>query len=237
MKNKIYLLTIFILCSTAIFAQVAIVSDKDGYVNVRDLPEIKQDNIIDTLHNGSFVYVMDEEIEGNWVNVDFRGLGNKHNIFDGYIYANRIKYISDYQNIPKVSEKENKLILKGDNISIEVKIRKFDSTKHIITYATENKWVYVDKIDGKGDFWGTDGNMPKYEYEYIRITINGSTYSLPKDAIKNLFEPNLGEKVNYDKENDILYIQSINSDGAGAYVVVWKIEKGIYKERAVFYGF
>jgi hypothetical protein len=40
-----------------------------------------------------------------------------------------------------------------------------------------------------------------------------------------------------DKENDVIYIQSMNSDGAGGYVVAWKIEKNIYKERAIFNGF
>jgi hypothetical protein len=44
-------------------------------------------------------------------------------------------------------------------------------------------------------------------------------------------------KVHYDKTSDILYIHAMNSDGAGGYVVIWKIEKGGYKERFVSHGF
>jgi hypothetical protein len=43
--------------------------------------------------------------------------------------------------------------------------------------------------------------------------------------------------VNYDNINDIIYIQSMNRDGAGAYGVIWKIEKGIYKAKFIVHGF
>ena len=39
--------------------------------------------------------------------------------------------------------------------------------------------------------------------------------------------------VHYDKDNDILYIVANNGDGAGAYMVCWQIEKGVYKGRKV----
>ena len=44
-------------------------------------------------------------------------------------------------------------------------------------------------------------------------------------------------EVNYDAANDTFYIQTMNSDGAGSYLVVWKVEKGVYKDRLVAYGF
>ena len=233
--KKVFLFTVLSLCSAVAFAQFAIISDKDGYVNVRSSPEIKKDNIIDTLHNGRLVYSMEELAEGlnvgNWVNVDFKDSRN------GYVYKNRIKYISDYQSISEIFEDENKLILSGNNITVEIKIRMFDSTKHTITYANDDGYIFVDKIDGK-KYWGTDGELPKYEYEYISITMNGLKYFLPNEAIENLFEcRRFSEWANYDNENDILYIQSMNSDGAGAYFVAWKIEKSIYKERLIIYGF
>jgi hypothetical protein len=56
--------------------------------------------------------------------------------------------------------------------------------------------------------------------------------------LENLYEISLANtKAHYDKANDILYIQSMNSDGAGSYEVIWKIEKGIYKNRFIAYGF
>ena len=230
---RIVILILFLVFSkTPLFAQFAIVNDKDGYVNVRSSPKIEPNNIIDTLHNGSIVWVLDiDDIENNnWKDIQFR------NSNGGYVYANRIKYVSDYQQIASVFEDENKIIFKDNTISVEIKIREFDKSKHIITYEKEGSSSWISKIDGK-DFWGTDGDLPRYEYEYINITINNSKFFLPKEAINNLFEPDSHwVKVNYDKANDILYIQSMNSDGAGGYVVAWKIEKGIYKEQAVYPG-
>jgi len=241
--KKVFLFTVLSLCSAVVFAQFAIVSDKDGYVNVRSSPEIKKDNIIDTLHNGSLVYVMEDLNKENWKNIDFKGRLN------GYVYENRIKYISDYQIIPQIftnylsspyefNDSVGKIIFSNKTIEVEIKTRKFDSSKHTITYAHDGgEWVFVYKIDGK-NYWGSDGIIPEYEYEYISITINDSKYFLPNKAIKNLFAPNFyWTKANYDKENDILYIQSMNGDGAYGYVVAWKIEKGIYKERLIIYGF
>lgn len=37
--------------------------------------------------------------------------------------------------------------------------------------------------------------------------------------------------------NDIFYIRSQNSDGAGAYDVVWRVVKGMYTDRDIEYGF
>lgn len=46
----------------------------------------------------------------------------------------------------------------------------------------------------------------------------------------------------YDKDvrthnMNIVYIQSMNSDGAGSYEVIWKVEKAVYKERYIACGF
>ena len=119
--NRIILYIVFLLCSTRVFAQFAIVNDKDGYVNVRSSPKIEQNNVIDTLHNGSFVYVVVEEKKGNWLYIQFKNNNN-----EGYIYFDKVKYIPDYQNIPKVFKNENNLTFKDNTISVEIKIKKFN---------------------------------------------------------------------------------------------------------------
>lgn len=68
--------------------------------------------------------------------------------------------------------------------------------------------------------------------------IDYKTIELPKNSFDDLFEPSLyNTKINYDKKNNILYITSSNSDGAGGYEIVWVIEKGKYKERKIAFGF
>ena len=64
----------------------------DGFVNVRSSAE-KGNNISDKLESGFIVYYF--ESEENWVNIDYKKNGKELN---GYIYKDRIKYITDFTN-------------------------------------------------------------------------------------------------------------------------------------------
>jgi len=206
--------------------QFAIVSDKDGFVNVRSENKIA-DNIIDTLKNGHLMYCF--ESADNWTNIDF----NRGN---GFIYKDRYKLVSTFEKIPIKEQNETFVKLSKDELKITITTSKFDKTKHELKFAKgENKWIEL--IDNK-KHWGTDGGIPEVEYRSIEINIGHKKLILPKTATENLFEPNLSNtEANYDSHTNTLYIQSMNSDGAGAYSVIWKIVNGAYKERFVAYGF
>ena len=78
--------------------------------------------------------------------------------------------------------------------------------------------------------------MPREEYKNIQIYIDGKQISLPKSAYDDLYEPTFYTEHNsiyYDKEHDSYYIVATNGDAAGAYMVCWQIEKGIYKGRKI----
>lgn len=95
----------------------------------------------------------------------------------------------------------------------------------------------IDLIDNK-QYWGMDGGMPTTQFEKIIIKIGQKTILLPKTAIEGLYQPSFHNvEVNYDNENEIIYIQTVNSDGAGSYLAIWKVENGIYKDRLIAYGF
>lgn len=90
---------------------------------------------------------------------------------------------------------------------------------------------FLKKIDDL-EFLGTDGEIPKRQYKSIEVQINNIKVQIPNEALRNLYEPSLSDsKINYDKINDILYIQSSNGDGAGGYEIIWVIEKKKYKTR------
>ncbi|HKC37759.1 MAG TPA: hypothetical protein VKB95_16900, partial [Chitinophagaceae bacterium] len=148
----------------------------------------------------------------------------------------RVNLISDYQKIPLLTKKENKIMLSKDSIKVIVTEQKFDKSKYKLTFHKEYK-DQLQFINNK-QYWGTDGRIQKTEYKSIEIYYGTKKVVLPKNAIDNLFEISLhNTQVNYDMINGILYIQSMNSDGAGSYEVIWKVEKGIYKERYIAYGF
>ena len=224
------LLLIFLFNLNLCFSQFAIISEHDGYVNVRSSAKIGN-NISDKLSNGFIVYYF--EPKGNWANIDYK---KNEKELNGYIYKDKIKYITDFKKIPLKSNPDGKVILENGIIKIEITETPFIKANHKLNILKNNSNI-LDEIDGKQIF-GKDGDIPKREYKSIEIEINKVKVEIPKSALLNLYEPTLwNTKANYDEVNDILYIQSSNSDGAGGYEIIWVIEKKKYKARIVFNEF
>lgn len=219
-----------LLLSVACRGQFAVISDKDGYVNVRQ-DALKASAVIDSLRNGHLVYCF--ENKGNWTNIDY---SKKTAYRNGYVYVDRYKVISSYPAIPVVGQTASSVRLSADSIDIIVTQKAFNKAGHTFGYFKDTPGI-IELIDGK-KYWGTDGGIPATEYAAITVKVGRKTINLPASAMQNLFEPNLyAAKVNFDKEGDVIYIQSMNGDGAGGYEVIWKIVNGVYKERFVAYGF
>ncbi|MBX3256659.1 MAG: hypothetical protein KF862_21160 [Chitinophagaceae bacterium] len=228
MKHALVFLIIQLSLNT--HAQFAIIADQDGYVNVR-ADKGTGSKITDMLKNGHLIFCFEDT--GNWTNIDYSRNDKKLN---GFVYKDRYTLISSYRSIPVVKERTNAVTLSKDSIEVIITQKSFDKRQHKFSYCKEAK-DQIELIDNKA-YWGTDGGIPAFEYSSVAIKIGRKTFQLSQPALSNLFEPNLyNTAVNFDTDNNILYIQSMNSDGAGAYHVIWKIEKGIYKERYIAYGF
>ena len=226
-----HLILLFFLISNVVFAQVieggafAVINDKDGYVNVRKEKSVHS-KVLKKLDNNTLIFVLeyDKAYYGNWIYADN----------EGYIYNDRVKWIEKLPKIAKGITKGNTIVFEGKEIQVTLATEKFDKDKHSFKYHKEYRDV-IEKIDGK-PFWGTDGNMPKRQYKSIEVKIRGKQLSIPQSAYNDLYESYLYTEFNsvhYDKDNDILYIVALNGDGAGAYMVCWQIEKGVYKGRKV----
>ena len=221
----------FLLFCQFVVAQVieggafAVINDKDGYVNVRKEKSV-QSKVLKKLDNNTLIFVLeyDKAYYGNWIYADN----------EGYIYNDRVKWIHNFPQIAKGIAKGNTIVFEGKEIQVVLSTEKFDKSKHSFKYHKEYRDI-IEKIDGKL-FWGTDGNMPKREYKSIEVKIRGKQVFIPQSAYSDLYQPNLYTDLNfvyYDKDSDILYIVANNGDGAGAYMVCWQIEKGVYKGRKI----
>lgn len=212
------------------FSQYGIITDKDGYANVRNSNE-KTNNIIDKLDNGTIVYYF--ESEENWINIDYTKKGKELN---GYIYKDRIKLLTDLKDIPFKSFENQTAKFESEKTKVLITTGNFIKSNHKLT-CLKNDPNVLTKINGQ-KILGTDGRIPEKEYKSIEIEIDNIKIQLPEIALKNLFEPNIeNAKINYDYKTDTLYIQSMNGDGAGGYVVLWIVEKKKFKERHETYGF
>ena len=220
-----FLLFCQFVVAQAIEGGFAVINDKDGYVNVRKEKSVHS-KVLKKLNNNTliFVFVYDKAHDGNWIHPDN----------EGYIYNDRVKWIHKFPQIAKGIAKGNTIVFEGKEIQVTLVTEKFDKSKHSFKYHKEYRDM-IEKIDGK-PFWGTDGEIPREEYKNIQIYINGKQVSIPKSAYDDLYEPTFYTEHNsvyYDKELDSYYIVATNSDGAGAYMVCWQIEKGVYKGRKI----
>ncbi|MCO4293405.1 hypothetical protein NF867_11060 [Solitalea sp. MAHUQ-68] len=227
---KHFLTILLLTCFLKSFGQFAIVNDNDGFLNVR-ADGLSNSKVLGQLKNGHLIYCF--ENKGNWTNIDFT---SKNKELNGYVYKDRYKLISNFSSIPIMTKTENKVVLKKDSMRITITQCLFDKKRHTFKYVNGYP-DQIELIDNK-KYWGTDQALPKTQFDKIEIKVGQKTISLPKSALEGLFEPSIySAEVNYDKTNDTFYIQTMNSDGAGGYLVLWRIEKGVYKDRLVAYGF
>lgn len=224
-------LALFLLFSfTACFSQFAVINDPEGFVNVRSDGNIKS-KITDSLDNGKLIFCF--EHLGNWISIEYIKNGKE---FHGFIYKDRCTSIDSYKEISKTIQSENNLILLKDSLQIQVCAEKFIPQEHSIAHFKEYP-DQIEFIDGK-KYWGTDGGMPTSKYSKIEIQMSSEPLLLPFSALEGLYEPTLrNTQVNIDEETNTIYIQSMNSDGAGGYLIIWLIKNGEYIERFVVHGF
>lgn len=221
-------LLIILICilGQTTFGQFGIITDKNGFVNVRNSPD-SSNNIIDKLTNGQIVFCF--EAEGEWRPIDY-DLSRQNK--SGYIHQSRVKLIEDFDKITYDNVTDSAITFKKDSIKLIITKTKFNPKNNTLQYnignASKNEMPFLEKINGK-EIWGTDGNVPKNKYGQITVTLGKNKIHLPID---NLFEPNLeSTTVNFDKATKTLYISAVNSDGADGYAVLWIIQNGKFKQR------
>lgn len=217
--------------------EFCIVQDSDGYSNVREHPGT-QSKIITRVDHGQVVWVY-PGADKSWPNVIFMDKTGEER--SGHIHSSRLKPLTDFESIVgKVLEDEQSEVFEKGDLKIEIKIEPFQREDRELTYKEYSDGQrYLIKIDGD-DYWGTDGMMPREQYKKITIQQNEETITLPDAALKNLFNPGLypgNSKVIFNAKEKTIYLTSFNSDGAGGYVVVFVIQNGKYKSRAVLSPF
>jgi len=223
---KIISIFIALLITQNVFGQFAVIQDKDGFVNVRRTCEIG-DNIIDTIRNGNVVFCF--ETQNDWFPIDYKDHGRN---LSGYIHKTRLKFIGDDNKINHSSLTENIVVFKTDSIKLTMTKINFLPEKNKMEFIKANSSSkeanILEKVNGK-EIWGTFGAIPKTQYGEVILELGNKKITLP---CENLFAPNLDyTTLNLEPKTKSIYISAYNSDGAGAYAVLWIIENGKYNRR------
>ncbi len=230
MKKLIITLSLILLSKFVLGQenQFGIIIDKDGYVNLRKSPDIS-DNIIDKINANEIVFCFEKV--NNWYYVYYESDKDSKS---GYIHQSRIKLIKKIENILPQKITDSKVIFVKDSIKLILTKEKFNPINKKLKFRNVDSYKILEKVNNK-DFFGTDGNVPQYEYGKITLLVKGKKIKLP---CENLFEPNLYyTEVNINSKTKTIYIYAINSDGAGSYVVLWIVKDGIFKRKIVLIPF
>ena len=224
MKNLI-LVGFLLFITTVSFGQVATIKDKDGWTNVRLKPDGNSEIIYKVYENDVFSYDFEstDEIQ-DWISIYIPknkfSLGeSKPDFIVGFIHKSRLLPL-DSLNKPD----DNKL-------SFHYCTSEFKSDNRILD-KEEDKWL--THIDGR-QIWGVDGGYPKTQVDSIELSIDNKAINVNRVLYSDIFE--CDDDFDIYKNQDTYFVYQWNSDGAGAYAIVWVIDDSGIKQRFVAHLF
>lgn len=230
--KKLILILPFSFLSFCVFGQkFAVINDKDGYVNVRKSADGKS-QVVGKLTKTS-IFGLDESTvsKSDWIKI-YEQKDRRHGL-EGYIYKNRFKFITSFKGIHTIKQGKNWCAAKNDSISVELRSSRFLAKRHKLAYNKPDKnktYRFIEKIDGR-DFWGTDGEMPRRAVSQLNMSFKGKPVAIPVTAYNDLYEPRFSTLTVSIAPDNTIYIELDNSDGAGAYTIIWVIKGGVYQYR------
>ncbi|KIA99492.1 hypothetical protein OA93_04820 [Flavobacterium sp. KMS] len=225
---KLLLILNLFFISSITKAQLAIVYDKDGYVNVREKPDLKS-KITGKIIEGQVFCINtfdDERNNPEWLKIwypinpdskikDFTKFRDIKE--DGYIHKSRVFYLENLKEISFKNESSKKISVKNDTLQIYIESKPFEKEKHQIIKDNGGGLI----IDKDAFYWGFLGQIPRNELKAIKVVTNNSSYSFPKEAISGLYELNLEFTKLYIGNKNEIYINLSGADGSDSYEVVW----------------
>ncbi len=217
--------------------EFCVVQDSDGHTNVREKGDLES-KIIARVDHGELVWVYLGGMT-KWPQILFIDKEGKERT--GFIHWSRLKALTDFKHFTgKVSEESQTETIENGDLKVEIALEPFDPDGRKLVYQEDEfGGRYLISIDGL-PYWGTDGAVPRVQYQKITIQKGEKTTAVPGEALKNLYNPGLypgNTTVTVNPEDDAIYITSFNSDGAGAYLVGFVFEDGKFKNRTVFSPF
>ena len=219
--KQIVIRVVCMLFVSYLSAQVAIINDPDGWTNVRAHPD-KSAKVIHKVHEDE-VFWFDEESYDNgdaWITVYLPknrfNFGNvNHELMTGYIHHSRIQPLLELT------------AYSGDAFYFKYLLDSFYSDDKILD-RDENG--FLQSINGQF-VWGVDGWDPKVQVEAIQVRINGIEVPVHPVFFSDIFE--CRQEVEVFKVKDTYFVHQINSDGVGAYELVWVFDSKGLKQRLV----
>lgn len=225
---KYLFLSLFFLFSQNLSAQsdLGVINDPDGYTNVRSGKGSQKPIIGKIYEEEVFLFASQQKPSGNWWPVI---CNCKEGYLEGYMHKSRIISIEAQPEFHKNYHTKDTLILADESLEIIFVAQQFEASEHEIQRAKEG---YVVKIDGSIPL-GVDGGLPTRELKNVTIETEEGAWHLSEDDIKDIFQPNFSFTNIYRISPERVFIIMTNSDGGGAYMVMWEISTYDVKNRTI----
>lgn len=220
-----------------------VIRDSDGYVNVRE-SKGSSTKVVGRIPDGGMVLIVNDD-GGDWLRV-YHSDSAGDAVQEGFVHRSRILTF-DRLPVGKSVEasdgeetEEQRAVFQVAGLQLEVETEPFaigESSVTVVRYPSGGESVI--EIDRK-PFHGTDGRMPGRQYRSIVIRRGDQISEFPQEAFETLYQPNVSEDnpdVFHDPATGEIYLVAWNSDGAGGYVVMFRVVDGRYRERMVVHPF
>jgi len=227
--KKLFLFSILIISCIGVNAQY-ITIDKDGYTNIRKYPNAKSEIVGTVVQYEQFFaasYICDSDYQDtltNWLLIT-KDIQNPI----GYVYKKNLLQIENLPFIEGIKTEKNQtkiLTCANDSLQVIMTLCPFEMSNHEITNPRLNddgQIIGFDKINGGYPF-GSDGYIPNYEIQEVKIILNGKTILLPRNGFNIYF--NVNYLTTYLGVGGELYIQLSGGDGASGYRISLSVANG-----------
>jgi len=209
-------------------AQISVVYDNDGFVNVREKPSVKS-KITGKIIEGQAFCISpfdDENGDKEWAKVwypinpdpknkDF--IRYKDIKEEGFVHKSRILEVEKLEGFSFRTDNPKKISLKTDHLQINIEIQSFEKANHQVARKKDGGF----SIDRNPDYWGLQGEIPKNEVKNIKIATGNNSYVFPKNAFMGIYDLNLEFTKLYIGKKDELYLKMSGGDGSDSYEIIW----------------
>lgn len=203
--------------------ELRVVEDADGFTNLRSGPSVES-KVLGKVLTGAPIGV-DLVSKGKWTRLHHEGFFEK----SAYISTSRLRKVDGWRQVrSKLADDEKSATVKSDGVEARVTSSAFVPADHKIT--RKEGLVMVDGVYP----WGAETSVPRHSLK-LEVTVNGKALKLPAEASQNLYEPDLESLILLTPKSADKHalVMMENSDGAGAYCVVWGFKDGTYVGRTV----
>ena len=224
-RNLLLLLSLHLYFVNLVYCycQFATIVDNDGYTNVRSKPQYESKVIYKIRENEVFIYDHCSKNDSlSWIEIYI-----PKNKFSVCFECNTEIYIYGYIHRSRIQPIDQFPLYDGQDLIFKYDISSFTEKGKIIDYNEKNG---ITHINGR-IYYGADEGRAKFQVDKLNIELYNQNIFVSPLLIEDIFECTNNFEI--FKNKDTFFVEQWNSDGAGAYGLLWVFDRNKIKQRII----